>query len=255
MAACVLAFAAPAQGATIEVTTTNDEITLDGDCSLREAVGASRGNAAFDACPKGQANETDLIVLGSDTYTLDLATTNESNNQNGDLDVTGAAGPLTIKGAGPSATEITTSLNDRILEVFAENSVKLQALRVSGGEGAGSPADGGNVSIVGVGKLTLKNVVMLDGTAPNGGNINMSNNTRFKMVKSTVAGGTATQFYGGGIRIDSSSTATIKKSSLLANDVAASAADGSGGAISVDGESSLEVTDTEILGNDVNTTG
>ncbi len=254
MVACVLAFAAPAQGATIEVTTTNDEITLDGDCSLREAVEVARGNAAFDACPKGKANETDVIVLAPGTYALDLATTNESNNQNGDLDVTGG-GPIKFKGAGAGDTEITTSLDDRILEAFAATSVKLQSLAVSGGEGGGSPADGGNVSILGGGKLGLKNVTMLNGTAPNGGNINMSNDSRFKMVKSTLAGGTATQFYGGGIRIASSSTATIKKSTLAANDVAASAADGSGGAIYLDSESSLEITDTDILGNEVNTTG
>ena len=41
----------------IAVTTTDDELNADGDCSLREAVVAANTDAAVDACPAGSGSE------------------------------------------------------------------------------------------------------------------------------------------------------------------------------------------------------
>lgn len=57
----MLAFAHPAQAQSIviPVNTADDEFNEDGDCSLREAVGATNTDAPVDACRAGSAEERD----------------------------------------------------------------------------------------------------------------------------------------------------------------------------------------------------
>src|SRR5215210_7982174 len=110
-----LALASPAPAATIEVNETNDE--LGGglpipDCSLREAVQSANTNTAVSGCSKGQSERTDTIELVPEIYELDIATTDENFNQNGDLDIS-AGGDLVIRGAGSQETRIETHLDDR----------------------------------------------------------------------------------------------------------------------------------------------
>ena len=71
------------------VTTLEDELNTDGDCSLREAVEAANTNAPLDACPAGDAVITDTItfeVVGTITVTSQLSVT--------------AGGPLVVDGGG-----------------------------------------------------------------------------------------------------------------------------------------------------------
>ena len=51
-----------ASAAEITVTTTDDEINSDGDCSLREAIEAANSDAAVDNCTAGSG--TDLKFAG-----------------------------------------------------------------------------------------------------------------------------------------------------------------------------------------------
>ena len=77
----------------IEVTTLADELNIDGDCSLREAIAAANTNTNVDACLAGQTL-TDTItfqVPGMIIVTSPLTVT--------------AGGPLVIDGQG----SITTS--------------------------------------------------------------------------------------------------------------------------------------------------
>ena len=60
--------AQPAGAATINVTTTADELNSDGDCSLREAVRAANTDATVDACPAGSG--TDTIIVPAGDYVL-----------------------------------------------------------------------------------------------------------------------------------------------------------------------------------------
>ena len=73
-------------GAGITVTTTDDELNSDGDCSLREAIQAANTNAAVDACNPHIGAETITVPAG--TYTLSIAGANEDANATGDLDIT-----------------------------------------------------------------------------------------------------------------------------------------------------------------------
>lgn len=84
----LLPTAQAAQGATeITVTTTDDELNHDGDCSLREAIQAANTDLAVDACPAGNGHDT--IMLPAGTYTHTLAGF-EDENLAGDLDIKGA---------------------------------------------------------------------------------------------------------------------------------------------------------------------
>jgi len=58
--------AAPAAARTYSIATTVDDATVNGNCTLREAIRAARDNAPVDACLAGQASDT--IVLPDGTY-------------------------------------------------------------------------------------------------------------------------------------------------------------------------------------------
>jgi CSLREA domain-containing protein len=59
------------QAAALGVTTLDDELNSDGDCSLREAIEAANTNAAVDACSAGASGSTDTITFSvSGTITL-----------------------------------------------------------------------------------------------------------------------------------------------------------------------------------------
>ena len=95
----VLLLSTPMVGAaTISVTTTNDEIINDSECSLREAITAANTNAAFQGCPAGEdLPAVDVIELPPGTYRLTLEPVGEDLNAGGDLDITQA---VTIRGLG-----------------------------------------------------------------------------------------------------------------------------------------------------------
>jgi CSLREA domain-containing protein len=48
-------------GTTIRVNTKADELTTDGDCSLREAIKAANTNKAVDGCAAGSSTDRDTI--------------------------------------------------------------------------------------------------------------------------------------------------------------------------------------------------
>lgn len=64
-----------ASHSSLRVTTLDDELNTDGDCSLREAITAANENTTVDACPSGGAVITDTItfdVAGIITVTSQL---------------------------------------------------------------------------------------------------------------------------------------------------------------------------------------
>src|SRR5437763_1249809 len=81
----------PNSGTTIRVTSTADDNTIDGNCSLREALKAADTDHAVDACAAGHG--TDTIVLQTATYAV----------RRGTLEVQSA---VTIAGAGRDRTII-----------------------------------------------------------------------------------------------------------------------------------------------------
>jgi hypothetical protein len=113
-------------------TLTVDPGAADGGVgSLRWAI--SQANAS------GSNMEIDLPA--SHVYRLTLAGAGEDNNATGDLDVTKAAGVLTIAGQGAGVVIDASTLGDRALHVLGA-SVVLRDLTISGGHAA----DAGNVA-------------------------------------------------------------------------------------------------------------
>jgi CSLREA domain-containing protein len=112
-AAATLAFGgASAAAATLNVNTTQDELTpKDGHCSLREAISAANSPGTESDCGRADSG-ANTIVLPAGRYVLSLTGAGEDNNLTGDLDV---RAPVTIVGAGAGASVIDANRIDRVL--------------------------------------------------------------------------------------------------------------------------------------------
>lgn len=165
----------------ITVTTTEDELKTDGDCSLREAIQAANSDQPVDACPGGGGSVA--IALPAGTYWLGRAGAGEDANLTGDLDI---YGDLKLIGRGPQETVLDGQGLDRVLDIHAGATVRINGLRITRGrtpDGPDSPAGEGDAApgggIANAGDMILSGCVISgnrtgDGgdlieTAPNGG--------------------------------------------------------------------------------------
>lgn len=119
------------KAATITVTTTADDLSNNGNCTLREAIQAANTNLAVDACVAGSASGTDTITLGATTYTTTLAGADEDNNLTGDFDIRSS---IQINGAGMTTTIIDGNSLDRVFDVYSGAYLDLRYLTVQNGK-------------------------------------------------------------------------------------------------------------------------
>ena len=178
-AAVAMSGANTASAATINVTTTADVVSADGQCSLREAINAAQAIGASSGCTPGEFT-LDRILLPAGTFTLTGAA-NDNSNVSGDLDVAPlAAGELAISGAGAGATTVTSSGTDRLLDLpnfgagiavnLAVTDLTMRGGRAPAGTTAavgGTGQSGG--AILNAQNLELRNVALVDNRAGNGG--------------------------------------------------------------------------------------
>lgn len=123
----------------ITVTTFADELNLDGDCSLREAVQAANTDSVVDACTAGDGE--DIINIPPGRYALTLTGSNENSNATGDLDVSEA---VTLLGTSAETTVLDASeLGDRLVDAFA--ALTLEGLTLTGGRATTSSKHGGAI--------------------------------------------------------------------------------------------------------------
>jgi CSLREA domain-containing protein len=213
-------------GAVITVTTTDDELNSDGDCSLREAIQAANTDAAVDACVAGSGADTVLVPAG--TYLLTIPGAGENYNQTGDLDI---RDHLTLTGDGMGLTILDGDNLDRVLDIWTGLTVEINALTVTHGRVVDTNGGGiynrGTLTLNGVSLLNnlvvstltysggglinsawsydssvLLNDCLIDGNeAPNAGGIsNVAGAGRMATMTvhdSTVSNNTATMFSGG----------------------------------------------------------
>jgi CSLREA domain-containing protein len=102
----------------ILVTTLEEELNNDGDCSLREAITAANENAPIDACLAGDSIFTDTItfsVSGTITVTSQLSVT--------------AGGPLVVDGS--EALTVSGGGTTRVWWVDTGSVLTLQGLAVA----------------------------------------------------------------------------------------------------------------------------
>jgi CSLREA domain-containing protein len=206
-------FASP-QGTTIHVTTTEDEILNDGNCSLREAVLAADTDSAVDACPAGSGE--DVIVLPAGHYWVNLEGAGEDAGLTGDLDITSS---ITLRGAGSWQTSIDASKDDRIFDIHpGSHTVRLEDLTLLNGGLGGYPTDDPvqGAGIRSQANLELVRVQILsthhwdfEHTVEG---VGIYNSGSLRLEYSEIAGGSASGAEGGGIY--NTGTLTIVSSSI-----------------------------------------
>jgi CSLREA domain-containing protein len=193
-------FAKSAQSALITVNTLKDELDVDGNCSLREAIRAANLDTAVDACPAGSGADT--IYLPGGVYTLSIAGANENNGLTGDLDI---LSDLTITGAGEAATIVDGGGLDRVFHVVNDTQVRIANLTIRNGSvtSAGFYSGGGILNQAG--NLIVERVVMQANHAENTGG-GIDNHGNLSVDRSTFIQNTAA--VGGGLFNDAQLSVT-----------------------------------------------
>jgi CSLREA domain-containing protein len=268
----VLAPATPALASTLTVTTRADELTNNGNCSLREAIRAASMNVAVDACGAGSSTTADLIDLPAGLYQLSRADAeppvdpypplDEDAGMTGDLDIRGG---VTIRGAGESTTIVDGGQLNRVIQVFAGANVTLDGVTIRNGlshlaQHGGGIANAGSLVIV---RSTVSgNSTTHDDPLrccaeiilPGGG---IENTGTLSLIDSTVSGN-GTRGPGGGIA--SSGTLHITRGTIRGNGAGCFIGDennclggGNGGGLSNTG--SADIADSSIDANTGNGAG
>ena len=221
----------------ITVTTTEDELNSDEDCSLREAVQAANTDTAVDACTAG--NGWDTIALSAETFTLSLAGVDEDNNATGDLDILDA---VTIRGVGAVQTKIDGDHIDRVFEQN-ESTLYLVDLTVTRGSTITATDDKGGCihNYYGL-HILLDSEVSYCRSDDYGGGI-YNTGSVYRMVDSTLTENYSSS-ENGGVYIDDS-VGTIESSTIISN----TGASYGGGVMSY--VANTRISDSDILSNTV----
>ncbi len=216
--------------ATITVDTTADDVTVNGNCTLREAIIAANWDTAVDGCLAGSGADT--IILPPGTYVLTLAGAGEDQAQTGDLDI---SDELTISGGGKSNTTIDGNGLDRVFHVHWYQNLTITGVRITGGN---SGTDAGSGIYLYTGSTLTLNRSRVTGNAPYGG-IYAAHETEVMLARSRVDNNLS-NIDGGGIY--SLGTLTITKSTVDSNTSAFN-----GGGIFAWG--TLEMVNSTVSGN------
>jgi CSLREA domain-containing protein len=221
----------PSQSApegSILVTTLDDDLNNDGDCSLREAIMAANDNISVDACPAGDAIITDTITFnmaGIITVTSQLSVT--------------AGGPLVIDGGDV----ITTSGggNTRVWWIEPGSGIALRQIAVVNGDSndGGGIYNSGSIAVYST-TIDSNNASLHGGGVYNKGIMTIVNSA-FKQNTSYLESGA----------IDNRDTLTITNCRFTNNVVTA----GGGGGIGTYHDTATIITHSTFSGNIANVGG
>ena len=267
-ALAVLLLAAPASvAATITVSTLDDELNSDGDCSLREAIQAANTNAAVDACTAGESGADAIEFAASlinGTVTLGQAGMTISEDVAIDGNAT-IAGTITISGGdtyqifqvtGGTLTLADLTLSGAVAEagaaVYVASGASLVATDVvfAENEATGADAtDGGAAVYNDGGTIRLTDCTLRDndatGTSGSGGAI--LNNAGDLTVTTSAFTGNAAQRAGGAIEAAGESMTTLTGTDFTDNEAGSNP--GNGGAFHISGTGSATITGGTVSGN------
>jgi CSLREA domain-containing protein len=239
--AAVAAWGSVASAAVIPVTTTADELTVNGRCSVREAIRAANLDVALDSCPAGSAAVQDIVRIPAGTYILGLAPAGDDVGASGDLDVLGS---VSIFGVGQGRTIIDGGALDRVFEIHGGPTVAMARLTIRNG----LAAVGGGMQIGGSAKVGLARVTIRNNTADDGGGVLVlssgSLSVRHSVIRDNTARGAGGQ--GGGILLSNVSHVSLTKTTVRGN-IAAGTIPSAGGGISSFG--TLAVIQSKIQAN------
>lgn len=209
-------------GGAIFVTTTDDELNADGDCSLREAVVALNTEAVVDACEGATGSRN--VFADPGIYALTIAGAGEDAGATGDLDIlrpisidpTGQ-GQIVIDGGGldrifdihPSAITFRTVLRSVVLRNGDAGTDDGGAIRVSDVACDGSPGSYRDVELAGV--------VLDSNRAARGGGLHIGSCNLVTILGSSFVRNTATDV-GGGFSIQGDSIISFETSTISTNE-------------------------------------
>ncbi len=227
---------------TITVTTLADNLTTDGQVTLREAIQAANTDASVDGSVAGVAGVQNQIV-----FTPGLT---------GTISLTPGLGPMTIssslsiQGLGAADTLIDAQQNSRIFDITSSaGAVTLNGLTMENGKTTAGTDSGGAIQSKSAGTLTIQNSVLTGnstaGTDAFGGAIYSKN--ALTVVNSTLSGNSTTGLDGLGGAIMGYGATTVTDSTLSGNSTAGSEA--YGGALAAFG--ALTVTNSTLTGNSI----
>ena len=229
----IVAVAPPSQAATeIAVTTTDDELNADGDCSLREAVVALNTGTTSDACMV--ADDVGRITLQPGaTYRLTIPGADEDAALTGDLDILLPVSIEAREGYDTSPATIDAGGLDRVFDIHESAypfRVSLAFLLLTNGDaGAG---DGGGVRI-----------------SPRACDPNDAGSLRSIDLWGVIIDGNRA-LRGGGVFAGGCNGLVITASSIVRN----SAGD-VGGGIAVEGDSYLDIEGSTVPTNEAEVAG
>lgn len=207
----------PGAFAALNVSTIDDELNSDGDCSLREAITAANDDAVVDAC--GAGSGADTIVVPAGLYDFAIAGAGEDAAATGDLDITE---DLTLTGAGAATTIIDANDLDRVVHV-SSGTVSITDVTMRDGS-VSSPDNGGGILNT-FASLTLTRVVVTDNTATDVGGVSNYVAGSMTVVDSTISNNTSASDAGG---FYNNGTLTIRGSTINGNSVVAGTRRGGG---------------------------
>ena len=166
--------------AIITVTSAADDLTVDGQVTLREAIQAANTNLRVDGSTAGSGADTIQFAAGLAGQTITLGGTQ--------LQITS---PLTINGLGAAQLSISGNNTSRIFEVLAGNSVTISGLTLTNG----NATDFGG-GIFNRGTLTMNNNTLSGNSAGNVGGAIASDGTL--TISNTTFSGNSAGIDGGG---------------------------------------------------------
>ncbi len=168
-----------------------DDLSNNGNCSLREAIRAANTNVQVDTCPAGSASAADVIVLQANANYPLTRVGEDSTAVNGDLDI---SDDLIILGNGATIDGNGNTLFDHVFDVLADQIVDISNLTITDGR---TTTDAGGIRSAGV--LTLTDVtVTANRCAGNGGGIQITAGS-LNLIDSVVSSNNGG--IGGGIQL------------------------------------------------------
>ena len=243
---------AAANAATIVVDTQIDDVTLNGNCTLREAVIAANTNTVVDLCIAGEASPVlDQIDVPAGTYDLTVqnAPTTDDTAQEGDLDI---LEELILVGAGMNNTIIDGQASERVFDIHATifALTSLQHMEIRNGD------DQGGGGILNRASLQLDycrvtgNVSNTSGgpPGPGGGIRHLPGAGTLEINDSEISNNQAQASQGGGIAHTTSNIMRINRSTISGN-----SASSNGGGITATGP--FTITNSTLSGNSAGQNG
>jgi hypothetical protein len=242
----LLTVASAVPAATILVTDDSDNITNDGNCTLREAIGvANNGVPPVTAgeCGFGLTAPFDIIDVPAGTYLLTLPGADDDVNASGDFDIRTAT--LHVRGVGPGLVVVRGDGSDRVFDVIGTTvgpppkfgSLILEGMTIRNGGGIVS---GGGVRVSANAALTVRNCEIANNDANLGAGIALFG--AGVALDVVTFHGNAADTAGGAVEVGTGAALFAKNVTINGNESV-----GSGSAIDVNG--SAHLNNVTISGN------